>query len=289
MNQSISFIIPAYNCATTIAESVESIFNGNFENGDEVVICNDASTDDTVTVVKRLMKKYPEIKLVEHKFNKGGGAARNTVMENTSNELIFCLDSDNLLVEDSLAKLKKHMLQENADAASFGALKFFESNKNNVVNNWKFAKAYYAIADLLATHVHPGSSGNYLYTKQYWLKAGRYPEYVGSLDAWGFSIKAAFNAFSIAVLQDSHYFNRVGHQSYWMRDAKKLNASPTGLMVLIPYLDKLDPNDVEYLFSPFGRQYWHQNLEKRPIRLNQNQKINTINHLIKMIQKKISK
>ena len=46
-NSKISFIIPAYNCADTLVESIESIFDGNFEDGDEVIIVNDASTDKT--------------------------------------------------------------------------------------------------------------------------------------------------------------------------------------------------------------------------------------------------
>jgi len=33
-NFKISFIIPAYNCADTIIESIESIFKGNFEDGE---------------------------------------------------------------------------------------------------------------------------------------------------------------------------------------------------------------------------------------------------------------
>ena len=36
----ISFIMPAYNCADTIEESVDSIFNGNFTDGDELIIVN---------------------------------------------------------------------------------------------------------------------------------------------------------------------------------------------------------------------------------------------------------
>lgn len=36
--QNISFIIPAFNCAETIGETIDSIYDGNFSNGDEVII-----------------------------------------------------------------------------------------------------------------------------------------------------------------------------------------------------------------------------------------------------------
>ena len=78
-NPKISFIIPAYNCADTIVESVESIFKGNFEDGDEVIIVNDASTDKTSQIINSLQKKYPTIKELSHNINKGSAAAgRNT-------------------------------------------------------------------------------------------------------------------------------------------------------------------------------------------------------------------
>ncbi len=57
--ENISFIIPAYNCTDTLEESVDSIFNGNFEDGDEVIIVDDASTDDTPKIISNIKIKYP--------------------------------------------------------------------------------------------------------------------------------------------------------------------------------------------------------------------------------------
>lgn len=279
MNQSISFIIPAYNCATTIVESVESIFNGNFESGDEVVICNDASTDDTVKVVRKLMKKHPEIKLIEHRFNKGGGAARNTAIEHTTNELIFCLDSDNLLIKDSAPKLKVKIAKSGTAVASFSEIKFFEGDIANVVNTWVFNKTKYSINDMLQTHKHPGASGNYLFTKQSWLKAGRYPEHVTSLDAWGFSIRSGFEGALITILPNSHYFHRVGIESYWVRESKKGKDSLFALSILIPYIDKINVDDVDYLMSKNYRNVWLNLLAEKPIRLKESNKNETTSWL----------
>ena len=58
MNNNISFIIPAYNCSLTLEEAVCSIYNGNFEHGDEIIICNDGSTDDTADILRVLASKY---------------------------------------------------------------------------------------------------------------------------------------------------------------------------------------------------------------------------------------
>ncbi|MBC7401140.1 MAG: glycosyltransferase, partial [Mucilaginibacter sp.] len=70
----ISFFIPAYNCSDTITESVDSIMETNFMPGDELIIANDCSTDNTVDVLSILKIKYPVINILTHKRNKGGAA-----------------------------------------------------------------------------------------------------------------------------------------------------------------------------------------------------------------------
>ncbi len=57
-DENISYIIPAYNCETTLEEAVESIFDGNFVNGDEVVIVDDCSSDKTVEIAEKLSEKH---------------------------------------------------------------------------------------------------------------------------------------------------------------------------------------------------------------------------------------
>ena len=65
-NANISFVIPAYNCQHTLAEAVDSIYNGNFTKGDEVIIVDDASTDETLKEARSLQKKYLSIRIYRH-------------------------------------------------------------------------------------------------------------------------------------------------------------------------------------------------------------------------------
>src|ERR1700731_2316616 len=113
--RNISFFIPAYNCSKTIAESVDSIMETNFTDGDELIIVNDCSNDNTLEVLRELKEKYPAIVIIEHSRNKGGAAARNTAVENAKHELLFCLDADNVLVPLSIAPLKKYLIDNKAD------------------------------------------------------------------------------------------------------------------------------------------------------------------------------
>ena len=166
-NSKISFIIPAYNYADTIVESIESIFNGNFEDGDEVIIVNDASTDRTLQIINGLQKKYPAIKTVSHNINKGSAAAgRNTGIDYSRNNLIFCLDSDNVLASGAVPALKKYLLEQKADIATFGEIHFFKTDIKKITHKWTYKDKQIELKDALAGYKWPGPSGNYLFTKR---------------------------------------------------------------------------------------------------------------------------
>jgi glycosyltransferase involved in cell wall biosynthesis len=267
MNTNISFIMPAYNCAATVEESVKSIMDGNFQDGDELVIVNDCSTDNTESVLNDLKAKYPEIKIIKHTRNKGGAATRNTAIKNTQNQILFCLDSDNVLVPGSIQKLKAFMQNSGADVASFQELHYFKDDKDNITHKWIFKQGLITLADCLAGPVTPGASGNCMFTKESWIRAGRYPEFAGALDAWGFGFRQLATGSKMIVMPQSFYHHRYGHESYWARESKNGQTSLTAIQIIIPFIDLINDKDVDYIMSRKGRDVWFTNLEKRPIRL----------------------
>ena len=268
-NSKISFIIPAYNCADTLVESVESIFNGNFEDGDEVIIVNDASTDKTLQIINSLQKKYPVIKALSHNINKGSAAAgRNTGIDYSKNNLIFCLDSDNVLAPGSVPFLKKYLFEQNADVATFGEIHFFKTETRKLTHKWIFKDNQIELKDALSGHIWPGPSGNYLFTKRSWLNAGRYTESIGgAYDSWAFGIKQLAMGSKMITMKNSFYYHRAGHESAFIRDKDKIKPSLIALSVLINFLDLIEEEDVDYIMSKEHRGSWFDNLEKRPIRL----------------------
>ena len=268
-NQKISFIIPAYNCANTIIESIDSIFDGNFEDGDEIIIVNDASTDRTSQIINDLQKKYPIIKAISHNINKGSAAAgRNTGIDHSKNNLIFCLDSDNVLAINTVPVLKKYMLEQNADIASFGEIHFFKTKIGKLTHKWTYKDEKIELKDALAGYKWPGPSGNYLFTKKSWLNAGRYNESIGgAYDSWAFGIKQLATGSKMVTMKNSFYYHRAGHESAFIRDKDKIKPSLLALSVLVNFLDLIEEEDVDYIMSKEYRYSWFDNLEKRPLKL----------------------
>lgn len=264
----ISFIVPAYNCADYIALSVKSISDGNLEVGDEILIVDDGSSDTTLAVAKSLQAKEPAIRILCHLINRGSAAAgRNTGVENAKNELVFCLDADNILVPGSIEPLRRRMSESQADAAAFGEIHFFQSSPDAVTHKWLFRDSI-SLADALAGHYWPGSSGNYMFTKTSWLRAGRYDESLfGAYDSWAFGIGQLATGSKMVTLPGSRYFHKYGYASAFVRDANKANESLLALRVLLKFTDLIEERDIEYVFGKKTRYTWFKNLGERPIHL----------------------
>ncbi|PWS26412.1 hypothetical protein DHW03_16660 [Pedobacter yonginense] len=269
MNTAISFFIPAYNCAQTIEEAVRSILDTNFKNGDELIIVNDGSTNDTQTVLIGLQSTYPTIQVIEHGRNKGGGAARNTAIEASKNELLFCLDADNVLEENSIAPLLSHFQETEADVASFQHHYYFSKTKTETDTIWTLPSGVFEKEMALSTSFTPGSGGNYLFTKNSWVKAGGYPEFAGALDTWGFGLRQLLTGAKVVVLANSYYYHRLINDSYYLRDAwsRRKSISLRATQLLIPFFDEIEDRDIDYILSNKHRCTWFDDLDSRPIRL----------------------
>lgn len=96
----LSVIIPAYNRAHCIGRALESVRAQGIESL-EVVVGDDASTDNTAAKVQQLM---PEARMVRLPQNKGAAAARNAALADACGEFIACLDSDDEWLPGKLVK-----------------------------------------------------------------------------------------------------------------------------------------------------------------------------------------
>lgn len=100
MFSNVTVIIPVYNRFHMIERAVLSAFQQ--DEVKEIIIVDDGSTDGTFESCQKLVKKYNNIKLLQHKNgqNKGSGASRNAGIKEASNELIAFLDSDDIYLKN---------------------------------------------------------------------------------------------------------------------------------------------------------------------------------------------
>jgi len=282
----ISFVMPAFNCEDTIDESVNSIMKSNFQQGDELIIVNDGSYDKTGLKIDRLSKKYKNIQIVRNGENLGCPASRNIGISLANNPLIFNLDADDILEKNSVEKLKTYILDNNADIAAFSENWFFKQNIRNITHKWINPSGIYSLSDFLAGPITPG--GNCLYTKKSWKKVGKYWEYGKGLhEYWGFFLKQLANGSKMVILENSHYFHRIGKKSLFAREnvSKEISNKMASKMIS-PFLDLVNDSDADYLKSKSGKISWLSNLKTHPIKIK-NKPIGKTGYIIALENKSI--
>lgn len=97
VNVPISVVVPMRNAATTVIYTLSSLQKQNYPI-EEIIIVDNASTDNSVTLVKGVIKKSKiPIKLIIRKKNKGAGASYNEGVENTKSPIVIFIHSDCVL------------------------------------------------------------------------------------------------------------------------------------------------------------------------------------------------
>lgn len=96
----VSIIMPAYNAARTILESIESVLAQSYRQW-ELIVVDDGSTDGTSATVEKVADQRV---LLLKQENSGVAAARNRDLEQAQGEYIAFLDSDDIWVPEKLEK-----------------------------------------------------------------------------------------------------------------------------------------------------------------------------------------
>ena len=98
----VSIIMPSYNTASFIAESIQSVQAQCYENW-ELLIVDDCSTDNTDEVIKPYLTDE-RIKYLKNEKNSGAAIIRNRALQEAKGRWIAFLDSDDLWSPDKLEK-----------------------------------------------------------------------------------------------------------------------------------------------------------------------------------------
>lgn len=126
-----SVIIPAYNAADFVKETVAAVLRQTF--GDfELIIVDDASTDSTPQILESVCND-PRIKLIFSEYNSGNPfKVRKIAAKAAKGSFIVPIDADDLVEQNLLDSLHETILQRNADLVLPEMWRFSESLKDAV-------------------------------------------------------------------------------------------------------------------------------------------------------------
>ena len=153
----ISIIVPAYNAAKTIEETIVAVQKQTFQDW-ELIIVNDGSTDDTLAVVENITE--PKLKIISTE-NNGVAEARNIGSANAMGTYVAFLDADDLWVKNKLER-QLQALEQNPDAVvAYSWTCFMDREGDSYVyhasSQYRYTGNVYARL-LVADFIHSGSN-----------------------------------------------------------------------------------------------------------------------------------
>src|SRR5947209_14232957 len=104
-SRAVSVIVPTFNRANYLPESLDSILRQTYPDY-EIIVIDDGSSDETSTE----MRRYPQVRYFEQ-THAGIGAARNNGVQQAQGHFLAFLDSDDLWPADKLA-MQVHYMEE---------------------------------------------------------------------------------------------------------------------------------------------------------------------------------
>lgn len=100
----VSVLVPVWNLEELVVRALDSVPR---RDDIEILICDDASTDGTAAAVSAWIAAHPDAyaRLIRHPYNRGIGAARNSLFNEARGEYVASLDGDDWLYPDEFVKI----------------------------------------------------------------------------------------------------------------------------------------------------------------------------------------
>ncbi len=110
----ISIIVPVYNASKYLRECLDSLVNQDFKGDYEIILVNDGSTDDSLSICQEYASKHSNITVLTGE-NGGVSVARNKGIDASRGDWFFFADADDLMTPDALTTLYQRQQETNAD------------------------------------------------------------------------------------------------------------------------------------------------------------------------------
>ena len=125
----VSVVIPNYNGAKFLDESIRSVLNQNYPRL-QIIVVDDGSTDESLLILQRYDTK---IELIRQP-NNGSAAARNAGINFAKGEFIALLDADDIWEENKISVQMNLIESENYDLVYCGGQEFATDLKNGQIH-----------------------------------------------------------------------------------------------------------------------------------------------------------
>jgi len=128
----VSVIVPAYNEALVIENTIKSLLASDYENY-EIIVVDDGSVDRTSQIIRESFSDNPRIRLYSE-ANEGKANALNTGLRHAKGEIVIALDADTLFAPQTIGALAHRFFDPKMGAVAGNAK---VGNRINIVTRWQ--------------------------------------------------------------------------------------------------------------------------------------------------------
>lgn len=134
MNDLVSIIMACYNSEKYIRDTVDSVLRQSYPTW-ELIIIDDNSKDNSVSIVNTYINKDTRIKLIEQKNNNGPAITRNLGIKEAKGRFITFLDSDDIWEQSFIEESLKFQKEKNV---TFTFASYYRRNEDFSRDNGTF-------------------------------------------------------------------------------------------------------------------------------------------------------
>lgn len=239
-----SIIVPIYNVEGYLKKCLDSILNQTFVDY-EIILVNDGSTDQSLSIIKGYMSKYPDIKLINQE-NKGLSEARNAGFKAARGNYVLFVDSDDFIDKDLLLNLNDSIIN-NPDLVRFQLRVIGNTSKNYPEEGFESLNGADAFKKII-NYRYVENAWLYLYNRKYLIDNGFLFKLNMYHEDYGLIPLVLIKASKVNSISYIGY-NYVQRSNSIMSDSNYMKTRKKAFDVLSQYLDIVDKDNNPYYRS----------------------------------------
>lgn len=258
-NPLISIVVPTFNRADLISETLDSIISQTYTNW-ECIVIDDGSTDDTEKVVQHFQQKDQRFQFYKRPQHlvKGGCSCRNYGFEMAKGSFINWFDDDDLMMPNKLAQQLAIAEQQKSDVVVCQT-QFFENDISNLKRFWNktFTPKYLPLIDFITFRL-AWSVNAPLWRTSFLENKILFNVALPSSQDWEFHAKLLADFPKVAIMYNTFvlcriHLNRIGAQKNTKRIVNRFS-SRIQVFDILKKKERLHPEINHYFSSYFINQ-----------------------------------
>ncbi|MFL6711434.1 MAG: FkbM family methyltransferase, partial [Sulfurifustis sp.] len=125
----VSVVVAVYNVARYLSQCLDSLVHQTLKDA-EIIVVDDASTDDSVRIIRDYQARHPNVRLIQCAHNRGLATVRNIGMRAAKGEYIAFADGDDWVDTRMCEVMYRRAAEDDADVLIADATVFYEDTKS---------------------------------------------------------------------------------------------------------------------------------------------------------------